>query len=109
MKKLSKKQQEALDYQRWLDSLQKLAPNFARETYAPAKKRETLNYVLTRPPGRAGYVGKSVTTAGGVGAKKESTHYTGDKMLGVGMLHKSNLVPVFKEEDAKDLATMRRS
>jgi hypothetical protein len=44
----------------------------------------------------------------GVASKKEANTYTGDKIIGIGNLHKSNLVPVFKEEDAKDLASMRR-
>lgn len=44
----------------------------------------------------------------GVAAKKANTTYTGDKLLGIGNLHKSNLVPVFKDEEAKDLASMRR-
>ena len=34
--------------------------------------------------------------------------YTGDKMLGIGTLHKSNAVPVFKKEEAEDMAKMRR-
>lgn len=34
--------------------------------------------------------------------------YTGSKMLGIGTLHKSNAVPVFTEEEAKDMAKMRR-
>jgi hypothetical protein len=34
--------------------------------------------------------------------------YTGDKMIGIGTLHKSNAVPIFAEEDAKDQASMRR-
>jgi len=34
--------------------------------------------------------------------------YTGDKMLGIGTLHKSNAVPIFTDEDAKDQASMRR-
>lgn len=44
----------------------------------------------------------------GVAAKKEKDVYTGDKLIGIGNLHKSNLVPVFKEDEAKDLASMRR-
>lgn len=39
----------------------------------------------------------------------ESPRYTGDAMIGVGQLHKSNAVPVFKKEDAEDLAKMRRN
>lgn len=34
--------------------------------------------------------------------------YTGTAMLGIGTLHKGNAVPVFSEQDAKDIARMRR-
>ena len=34
--------------------------------------------------------------------------YTGDKMIGIGTLHKSNAVPVFTQEEAEDMAKMRR-
>lgn len=44
----------------------------------------------------------------GTTAKKESPKYTGDKMLGIGVLHKSNAVPIFRVDDAKDISTMRR-
>jgi len=42
-------------------------------------------------------------------ARKEPKVYDGErKLIGIGMLHKSNLVPIFDEEHAKDLAKMRR-
>ena len=34
--------------------------------------------------------------------------YTGNKMIGIGTLHKSNAVPIFSDDDAKDQANMRR-
>lgn len=34
--------------------------------------------------------------------------YTGTAMLGVATMHKSNAVPVFTEQSAKDISTMRR-
>lgn len=34
--------------------------------------------------------------------------YTGDAMIGIGVLHKSNSVPIFKQEDAIDISKMRR-
>lgn len=40
-------------------------------------------------------------------AKPKQT-YTGSAMLGIGTLHKSNAVPIFSEEDAKEQARMRR-
>lgn len=42
-----------------------------------------------------------------VGAKREK-QYTGDKLMGIGVMHKSNLVPIFKQEDAEEIARMRR-
>lgn len=44
----------------------------------------------------------------GVGAKKESPKYTGTNLLGVTVLHKSCLQPVFMREEAVDAAHMRR-
>jgi hypothetical protein len=34
--------------------------------------------------------------------------YTGSAMIGIGTLHKSNAVPIFSTDDAKDQASMRR-
>ena len=34
--------------------------------------------------------------------------YTGDKVLGISQLHKSNGIPVFRSEDIIDIARMRR-
>jgi hypothetical protein len=42
-------------------------------------------------------------------AKKHENVYTGDELAGIGMLHKSNMVPVRKDSnDAKEIARMRR-
>lgn len=38
----------------------------------------------------------------------EPMRYTGEKLIGIGTLHKSNAVPIFSEEDAVDQAKMRR-
>ena len=40
--------------------------------------------------------------------KKEPLTYTGSKMKGIGVLHKSNAVPIFTDEEAIDIAKMRR-
>ena len=40
--------------------------------------------------------------------RKDTMQYTGDKMKGIGTLHKSNAVPIFTDEEAKDQANMRR-
>jgi len=42
-------------------------------------------------------------------AKPEEKVYNGKrKLLGIATLHKSNMVPVFDKQDAKDIARMRR-
>ena len=48
------------------------------------------------------YVGKVV------GKSKQNT-YTGDFITGIATMHKSNMVPVSKNADAKEYATMRRN
>ena len=50
----------------------------------------------------------SLNSSDGSTTKKASIQYTGDAMLGIGQLHKSNAVPIFKAEDAVDISKMRR-
>lgn len=50
----------------------------------------------------------SLDTGTGNAVKKKQNQYTGTAMLGVATLHKSNAVPVFSQEDAIDIAKMRR-
>lgn len=52
----------------------------------------------------------SRSTFGGSATKPiNSTQvYTGTKMIGVGQMHKSNAVPIFSDQEAKDISTMRR-
>ena len=44
----------------------------------------------------------------GAVSSKPVQHYTGTKIIGIGTLHKSNAVPVFSDEEAIDMAKMRR-
>ena len=44
----------------------------------------------------------------GVAALKPVNRYTGDKCIGVALMHKSNYTPVFQAEDAVAIAKMRR-
>jgi len=41
--------------------------------------------------------------------KKDPPIYTGSNVLGVATLHKSNSVPVFSQQEAIEIATMRRN
>ena len=40
--------------------------------------------------------------------KKFGNSYTGEKIKGIGTMHKSNAVPVFSDEEAVEISTMRR-
>lgn len=77
-----------------------------------SKKKSTDNSVYNPPKLR--YRGQELLKApslcNGVGscAKQETPVYSGDAMIGIGQLHKSNSVPIFKQEDAVDIARMRR-
>lgn len=50
----------------------------------------------------------SLDTGIGNASAQEQKIYTGDKVLGISIVHKSCLQPVFSQEQAKDLAKMRR-
>ena len=52
---------------------------------------------------------QSLDTGAGNTPKKPTQEYTGTNMLGIGQLHKSNSVPVFRKQDAEDQAKMRRN
>jgi hypothetical protein len=84
------------------------------KTYdSPSKtkqKVEKLSYSLTTPPGRITNTHiKSLDTGHtGAVASKAIPQYTGTKMLGIGTMHKSNAVPIFTDEEAKSISSMRR-
>jgi len=44
----------------------------------------------------------------GAAAKKENDRYTGHNIIGIATMHKSNAIPVFEDQMAKDVSAMRR-
>lgn len=81
-------------------------PKFGRPV--PLKKAPPLP-TLSAPAGRETPKLPSHATPGGAGTKpREQLRYTGDKMLGIGTLHKSNAVPIFNSGEAVEMARMRR-
>ena len=51
---------------------------------------------------------ESLPFTAGPCTKPEQKVYTGDKIKGIGTMHKSNAVPIFSDEQAQDIAKMRR-
>ena len=86
------------------------------EVDADDKKRkralaaEPLSYNLSAPAGRETTRINSLDTGHkGAVRTKDIPQYTGNKILGIGTMHKSNAVPVFSDEEAKAISTMRRN
>jgi hypothetical protein len=51
----------------------------------------------------------SLPFSGAPCTKKENPVYTGTLIKGIGTMHKSNAVPIFSDEQAVEIATMRRN
>lgn len=72
-----------------------------------AMSQPSLTYKLSAPAGRETVQYPSKVTPGGSTAPVHKV-YTGDKILGIATMHKSNAVPVFSDEQAVDISRMRR-
>ena len=99
----SEQKQKSIQLQNeWNDIMKKYdtkpTRNIKRKVYTPpvVARRETPKY-------------PSLDTGGN--ATKPIDHqkvYTGDKMIGIAVMHKSNSVPVFSTDSAKEITKMRR-
>lgn len=74
-----------------------------------AMSAEPLSYKLSTPPGRESTTRLPSLNSGlGVATLAPAKVYTGDKIKGIGTMHKSNAVPIFSDEEAVAIANMRR-
>jgi hypothetical protein len=85
------------------------------EVDADNKKRkralaaEPLQYNLSTPIGReTKHITSLDTGHKGAVCTKGIPQYTGTKIIGIGTMHKSNAVPIFSDEQAVEISTMRR-
>ena len=107
-KNKTKKMLEAeAKHNKWLRKM-----NAHPEQIAESKKKNANVSILSVPDYRSS--GNSIPTSdvipGGSTGPKERLVYSGERrLLGVATMHKSNMVPVFDREDAKDIAQMRRN
>jgi len=87
---------------------QKLAPNFSGQR-RPGIVSQPLVPIPQYPPGREpNNIPSRPDTPGAIGARAADKVYTGTAMKGIGVLHKSNAVPIFTDDEAVDIARMRR-
>ena len=106
-------EQQAQEWQALQHTWDKLAPRFATKSY-PAQQMprgafRPLQSAPMYPPGREPQaIPSRPDTAGTVAARPADKVYTGTKIRGIGMMHKSNLVPVFSDDEAREISSMRR-
>jgi len=61
------------------------------------------------PPGREPQaIPSRPDTPGTVAARPPDKVYTGTKIKGIGTMHKSNAVPIFSDDEAREISSMRR-
>ena len=94
----------------WKELLKRQGLELEEKKRKRAMSAESLTsvYSLKIPEGRntTAHI-KSVDT-GGNATLKPVKQYTGTKIVGIATMHKSNAVPVFSNEEAQDIAKMRR-
>lgn len=73
-----------------------------------AMSAELLKYTMSAPPGRETKHIPSKGDPTGVATMAPAKVYTGTKVKGIGTMHKSNAVPIFSDDEAKDISSMRR-
>lgn len=104
-KKKRTKKKDIQQYEEWLKSVNSMSTSFAKKPVnTPMPKYQSPKV----PDSRSTRNIPSLQTNECDTSAKPNKVYTGDKMLGIGTLHKSNAVPIFRKEDAKDQANMRR-
>jgi len=86
----------------------KMAPKFSGKKIESNAKLEKSFPSYNPPPGRETQKINSLPFTAGPCLKNPEKIYTGDKIKGIGTMHKSNAVPIFSDEEAVDIAKMRR-
>ena len=92
----------------WKELLKRQGLELEEKRRRRAMKAEPLVYKLSAPAGRSTTHHIPSVDTGGNATLAPAKVYTGDQVLGVTVLHKSCLQPVFSKQDAIDAARMRR-
>jgi hypothetical protein len=89
-------------YDEWLKSIEAMKPKALRPMVVA--KSPVATGVFVRETQKI----KSLDTGLLAATKAAPKVYTGSSMKGIATMHKSNAVPVFSDEQAKDISSMRR-
>ena len=96
------------EWEQRLGNFKRMAPRFGRTPAPPPKPAGTLKVTMRVPPGRETPAIPSLDTGWLPCTKSQDQAYTGTKVKGVGIMHKSNMVPIFSNEEAVEISKMRR-
>jgi hypothetical protein len=104
----AKRKAEELE-ESWNDLLKRQGVEQEERKRRRAMTAEPLVYNLGAPAGRtSAHIPSRNTGETGAGTYRASPQYTGTKVKGIGTMHKSNAVPIFSDEEAIAISTMRR-
>ena len=111
-KKKGKKKWRSAEHKRKFEEYQQYREELDKE-FGLTKVTKSKNVKTTwnpepPPPRRADNNIPSLTSNWNPCLKKDPLFYTGTKLKGIATMHKSNMVPIFSEEEAVEVARMRR-
>ena len=99
------RRQKLKQKQAWETQQARYSSNVKVKAFKPLK---TVPVVVARPGAEDYRTYKSANSNNFDVYKPVQKVYTGDAMIGIATLHKSNAVPVFTVEEAVDISNMRR-
>jgi hypothetical protein len=104
----AKREHDRLE-QEWQDLLKRQGAEQEAKRQRRAMSAEPLTYRLSAPAGRGNtnHI-PSLNSGAGVATLAPAKIYSGNKILGIATMHKSNAVPVFSNEEAVEISKMRR-
>jgi len=98
-----KREAELLEYE-W----QKIKDKYAPKTKLKVERKSFVSPKPLRRDADQPRVPSLDTGVKGAVNVRMPLQYTGDNIVGIGTMHKSNAVPIFSEQEAKDISSMRR-
>lgn len=102
-----KREAERLEAE-WQKLKQKHASVAERSNAAVRKTVKSQVRILPEAPRSTAHIPSRDSGVKGAVTIKQIPTYTGDKIIGIGTMHKSNAVPIFSDDEAKAISSMRR-